>query len=80
MTITRHELIAGAAARETAGDLSRPIGGLAYDSRQVEPGFAFAAVRGFHVDGHDYIPKALAAGAAAVIYDRADWRDGAGRG
>lgn len=79
MTITLQELIAGVAARETAGDPARPIGGLAYDSRQVDPGFAFAAVRGFHVDGHAFIPQALAAGAAAVIYDRTDWRDGNGR-
>jgi UDP-N-acetylmuramoyl-L-alanyl-D-glutamate--2,6-diaminopimelate ligase len=43
------------------------IAGLAYDSRRVEPGFLFVAIRGFHVDGHDYIPHALEQGAIAVV-------------
>ena len=40
---------------------------LCYDSRQVTPGAAFAAVRGYETDGHRYIPAAAAAGAAAVL-------------
>ncbi|KAB8142346.1 UDP-N-acetylmuramoyl-L-alanyl-D-glutamate--2,6-diaminopimelate ligase [Chloroflexia bacterium SDU3-3] len=42
---------------------------LAYDSRAVRPGGVFVAVKGFHTDGHAYIPQALAAGASAVIYE-----------
>ncbi|MGC9359048.1 MAG: UDP-N-acetylmuramoyl-L-alanyl-D-glutamate--2,6-diaminopimelate ligase [Anaerolineae bacterium] len=40
------------------------------DSRQVEPGDLFVAVPGVSVDGHDYIPQALSAGAAAVVAER----------
>ncbi len=37
------------------------------DSRKVGPGVLFAALPGVKVDGRDFIPAALAAGAAAVI-------------
>ncbi|AIT26807.1 UDP-N-acetylmuramoyl-L-alanyl-D-glutamate--2,6-diaminopimelate ligase [Bordetella holmesii CDC-H635-BH] len=39
------------------------------DSREVRPGDVFLACRGVHGDGRLYIEQALAAGAAAVVYD-----------
>ena len=50
-----------------------PVGtvtGLAYDSRQVEPGTLFFAVPGVHVDGHDFVPQAVERGAQAVVLER----------
>jgi UDP-N-acetylmuramoyl-L-alanyl-D-glutamate--2,6-diaminopimelate ligase len=47
------------------------IGGISADSRAVQPGFLFAAVPGTKADGIAYLPQALAAGAAAVMADRA---------
>jgi UDP-N-acetylmuramoyl-L-alanyl-D-glutamate--2,6-diaminopimelate ligase len=44
--------------------------GLAYDSRQVAPGTLFFAIPGVHVDGHDYVASAVAAGAIAVVTER----------
>ena len=41
--------------------------GIAHDSRLVEPGSLFVAVRGEHVDGHQFLDAALARGAAAAI-------------
>jgi len=41
------------------------------DSRQVTPGSLFVAIPGLTRDGHDFIPQALAAGAAAVVGERA---------
>ena len=41
--------------------------GATLDSRQVKPGMLFVAMKGERVDGHDFIPQALAAGAAGVI-------------
>lgn len=55
------ETIGGA----TPGDT--PIAGITDDSRKVQPGFLFVAVRGVSVDGHLFIPAALRAGAAAVV-------------
>ena len=37
------------------------------DSREVKPGMGFVALKGEKVDGHDFIPKALAAGAAEIV-------------
>jgi UDP-N-acetylmuramoyl-L-alanyl-D-glutamate--2,6-diaminopimelate ligase len=41
--------------------------GLAYSSRQVEPGFLFAALRGKKTDGIRFVGEALQRGAAAVL-------------
>ena len=38
-----------------------------FDSRAVEPGMTFVALKGEKADGHDYIPQALAKGAARII-------------
>ncbi len=46
------------------------VTGLTMDSRQVRPGFLFVAVPGLSVDGHRFIPQALAAGAAALVGTR----------
>lgn len=48
------------------------ITGVTSDSREVSPGMLFVAVPGVAVDGHKYIPQALAAGAAAVVCQYAD--------
>lgn len=44
---------------------------LCQDSRQVEPGSVFVAVRGTNVDGHDYIPKAIEQSALVLVVEQA---------
>ncbi|MBO5686834.1 MAG: UDP-N-acetylmuramoyl-L-alanyl-D-glutamate--2,6-diaminopimelate ligase [Alistipes sp.] len=46
------------------------ITGLTYDSRTVAKGNCFFAVRGTQSDGHDYIPRAVEAGAVAVVCEQ----------
>ena len=58
---------------EVQGDLSTDVAGISYDSRQVEVGHLFIAVRGLITDGHDYIHAAIEAGAQVIVYDRADF-------
>src|SRR5215510_8457049 len=60
-------LIAGCHIRSTSGSLDIEISGVAYDSRRVKPGFAFVAVRGSRADANQFVPQAIANGAAAVI-------------
>lgn len=43
------------------------ISGIAADSRQVQPGNLFVAVRGENFDGHGFIRNAVEKGAAAVV-------------
>jgi len=51
--------------RELADD--PVIAGVTADSRKVGPGFLFAALPGSNADGATFAPKAVAAGAAAVL-------------
>ena len=46
------------------------VSGVAYDSRLVEPGFAFVAVPGFKRDGAEFAPEALRRGASIVVAER----------
>ena len=47
------------------------VGGVSADSRAVKPGDLFVAVAGAKDDGMRFVPQALAAGAAAVMAERA---------
>ncbi len=40
------------------------------DSRGLEPGDLFVAIKGEHFDGHDYVAEALAKGAVAAVVSR----------
>ena len=44
--------------------------GIRDDSRKVEPGDLFVAVRGLSVDGHDFVRQAVERGAAAVAVEQ----------
>ncbi|MDQ2838159.1 MAG: UDP-N-acetylmuramoyl-tripeptide--D-alanyl-D-alanine ligase [Actinomycetota bacterium] len=46
-------------------------GKVEFDSRKVEPGDLFLAIKGERVDGHDYAEAAISAGAVAVLATRA---------
>jgi UDP-N-acetylmuramoyl-L-alanyl-D-glutamate--2,6-diaminopimelate ligase len=48
-------------------DMETEITDISYDSRTVQPGHLFVAVKGLTVDGHRFIPKAMELGAAAVL-------------
>jgi len=47
------------------------VTGIANDSRNVQPGTVFIAVKGYSSDGHLFIQQALDAGAVAVITEKA---------
>ena len=69
MTVSK--LLEGLRVKKTQGPMDTAIKGIAYDSRLVEDGFLFVAVRGFSVDGHDYIKDAVSRGAVAVVAEDA---------
>ena len=64
------ELLNGIEICSAAADLEMEISGVSYDSRTTQPGDLFVAMTGFATDGHAYIGKAAAAGAAAVLCER----------
>lgn len=57
---------------------AKEVRGLAFDSRNVESGFCFIAVKGTQTDGHDFIPQAIARGASAIVFDQplTHWPEG----
>ena len=46
------------------------IKGAVTDSRQIKEGYLFIPIKGARVDGHDFIPKVLEQGAAAVLSEK----------
>ena len=61
------DILAGIEILESTGDLAIQINGIQFDSRKVKPGDLFVAVKGTHVDGHQFIAKAIELGASAVV-------------
>ena len=53
--------------RSVSGDLSVRITELQIDSRKVNAGVAFIAMKGVKTDGHDFIDMAIEKGATAII-------------
>ncbi len=61
------EIIQGVAIEEIKGDILKEIKGIHIDSRLVEEGDMFVAVKGTQTDGHAYIEKAIEKGAIAIV-------------
>jgi UDP-N-acetylmuramoyl-L-alanyl-D-glutamate--2,6-diaminopimelate ligase len=64
------EIMKGTEIRRISGAADAEVAGVAYDSRKVLPGYLFVAVRGEHVDGHDFIQDAIKRGAVAVVCEK----------
>jgi UDP-N-acetylmuramoyl-L-alanyl-D-glutamate--2,6-diaminopimelate ligase len=60
-------LVAGCKIVTLAGDPDVEVRGIAYDSRHVEAGFLFAAIRGARDDGNRFVAQAISGGAVAVL-------------
>jgi UDP-N-acetylmuramoyl-tripeptide--D-alanyl-D-alanine ligase len=62
------------AVRATGGETSGfwTASGVSIDTRSLEPGDLFVALRGPNRDGHDFVDAAFARGAAAAVVDR-EW-------
>ena len=61
------EILNGIHVAEIKGNLDKEISGLEIDSRKIESGHMFVAVRGTQTDGHAYIGKAIEKGASVIV-------------
>ena len=65
------QLMKNLSVLDFCADPETEITGISYDSRKTQPGDLFVAIKGFEADGHRFIPKAVANGAAAVLCEDA---------
>jgi UDP-N-acetylmuramoyl-tripeptide--D-alanyl-D-alanine ligase len=62
--------VAGELLEEPSSGTARVSGPVQTDSRLVTPGSIFFALPGAEADGHDFVPQAVANGAALVVAER----------
>ena len=67
--MTFEQILQGAEVLSQSGEAT--VTGLAYDSRRVKPGYVFVAMKGETSDGNQFIDRAIAAGAVAIVTDSA---------
>ena len=60
-------ILSGLEGLKVKGDLTIDITNVESDSRNIKKGGLFVAIKGFDVDGHEYIKQAIKNGAVAVI-------------
>ena len=63
------ELI-GALGAAPSAPLDAAVGGVSIDTRTLEPGDLFFAIKGDAHDGHDHVARAFEAGAVAAVVSR----------
>lgn len=66
MTVLK-DILNTVAVMEITGTTDFPVSGICIDSRKVEKGAVFIAVKGTLTDGHQYIDTAVAKGAQAIV-------------
>ncbi|MDH7516021.1 MAG: UDP-N-acetylmuramoyl-L-alanyl-D-glutamate--2,6-diaminopimelate ligase [Bacteroidota bacterium] len=69
-------LLGGVDALQVFGPVDAEIGGITTDSRLVHDRSLFVAVEGEHTDGHRYVQEAIERGAAAVVVQERQYRQG----
>ena len=68
-------MLVGLEGLKVKGDLSVDIKGVERDSKEIKEGYLFVAIKGFSVDGHQFVKDAIANGAVAVmIEERCDFK------
>ena len=66
---TADELVA-ASGGKIIGAVTKPLNGVSIDTRTIASGDIFVAIKGGTHDAHDFVAKALAAGAGLAIVSR----------
>ena len=53
------EILVGLQGLKAKGDLDLEIKGIEKNSKEVKEGYLFVAIKGFSVDGHEFIESAI---------------------
>ena len=68
--ITALEVFSRITGRTISGNPQTPFAGLSTDSRTIKRGELFWVLKGERFDGHDFVQKAIKAGAAGVVVQK----------
>ena len=63
------KILSGIEGLKAKGDLETDIKNIESDSRKINKGDLFIAIKGFETDGHTYIEKVIESGAAAIMVE-----------
>jgi MurE/MurF fusion protein len=63
------QAIIDATSAQQAGEQRKAINGVSIDTRTLQKGDLYVAIKGDSLDGHEYVEKAFANGAAAALVD-----------
>lgn len=66
------EILNGISDLKAKGNIDIDIEDIACDSRKVKTESLFVAIKGYDVDGHDYIEEAINKGAAAILVENVE--------
>ncbi len=66
------EILSGISDLKAKGNINIDIKNIACDSRKVTPESLFVAIKGYDVDGHDYIEEAIEKGASAILLENVE--------
>ena len=69
MSMKLNELLKTVKPTQIIGNADIEITGVNIDSRKIQKGHLFVAIKGTQVDGHAYITKAIEQGAAAILLE-----------
>lgn len=67
MTTSLQHILFGVALREVIGSTNQEIVDIQIDSRLIQAGTAFVAIKGVQVDGHQFITTAIEKGATVIV-------------
>jgi len=64
------EILFGVNIDSVYGDTNLSISGISFDSRQIKQNNIFIAIKGYDLDGHNYIDQSINSGASVVVCEK----------
>ena len=62
-------ILVGLEGLKAKGELDKEIKGIESNSKNIKKDFMFVAIKGFSVDGHEYIEEAIENGATVIVVE-----------
>lgn len=61
------EMLIGLEGLKARGKIELDIKGIAFNSKEIQDGYIFVAIKGFETDGHKFVEEAIENGAVAIV-------------